>query len=381
MRSYFKYLFTIATTVLFVTAAPPGLAQEEPETIAFAGYDWRVDAKEARVETHLGKQALKLHNGSVIADTVVFSDGVIEFDIAYVEQTIFAGAGWRAESDQRYEDMYVRGHLNNKPDALQYTPTENGLSAWQIFSDENAIAAVSQKFDDWNHVKIVVEGDRADIYFNSDTPSLHVPDLKTDIKQGFVSLRAFSLADLPAYFTNLTIRRLDRGEHVVGEAKPSPDLPGGVINEWSISAPVSEAAVSALTLDDQITEDLTWHNLEAETNGIANIAKLSRPTREANTVFARLNITSDQAQMKEMKFGYSDRVRIYLNGKRVYAGNAGWRQRDYRFLGTVGFHDSVGLDLKQGRNELLVAVSETFGGWAWAGAIEDRAGISMSNQP
>ena len=95
-------------------------------------------------------------------------------------------------------------------------------------------------------------------------------------------------------------------------------------------------------------------------------------------MFVRLKIDSATAQMKELRFGYSDRVRIYLNGKRVYFGNAGWRTRDYRFLGTVGFYDSVGLDLKKGENILFAAVSETFGGWAWAGAIENQEDISFS---
>ena len=227
MRSYLKFVSTILTPALVALMPTFGSAQEAPKMIEFAGHEWRVEAKDARMETYLGQPALKLHNGLVNADDIKFSDGVIEFDLAYVEQTIFAGAGWRAENDRRYEDMYVRGHLNEKPDALQYTPTENGLSAWQIFSDENAIAAVSQKFDDWNHVKIVVEGDRADIYFNSDTPSLHVPDLKTDIKEGFVSLRAFSLADMPAYFSNLTIRPLEDGEHVTGEPNRHLSSPKG----------------------------------------------------------------------------------------------------------------------------------------------------------
>ena len=47
------------------------------------------------------------------------------------------------------------------------------------------------------------------------------------------------------------------------------------------------------------------------------------------------------------------------------------------FLGTVGFHDVAGLDLERGDNEILIAVSETFGGWAWAGAIEERAGLTL----
>ena len=37
--------------------------------------------------------------------------------------------------------------------------------------------------------------------------------------------------------------------------------------------------------------------------------------------------------------------------------------RDYRFLGSIGWWDSVFLPLQAGRNELVVAVSEDLGGW------------------
>ncbi|WP_375205221.1 hypothetical protein [Hyphococcus sp.] len=126
-------------------------------------------------------------------------------------------------------------------------------------------------------------------------------------------------------------------------------------------------------------DDLDWDTLAVETNGVANISKI-RESLSGNdsTVFIRLPIESDRDQMKKLRFGYSDRVRIYLNGKRVYEGDAGWSVRDYRFLGTVGFFDSVGLDLKEGENVLMVAVSETFGGWAFAGAMEDQSGVTLT---
>ena len=41
----------------------------------------------------------------------------------------------------------------------------------------------------------------------------------------------------------------------------------------------------------------------------------------------------------------------------------GYRSRDYRFLGSIGWYDTVWLPLEQGENELVLAVSETFGGW------------------
>lgn len=373
-------IFTCVALVALLIGWSPAKAQDQDtvQTLSLDGQNWRVAAREAEVTSHLGRSALALTGGRLWADDIRFTDGVISFDVAYAEQTIFVGAGWRAQNDDRFEEMYFRGHLNQKPDALQYTPVENGNSAWQIFSDGNAIAPVTQTFTGWNKVKIVVQGDKADIYFNSETPVLHIPDLKTDLRQGAVSLRSSGQQAGPAHFSNVMIRPLQAGEGVVGAAKPFPTLPTGVMGQWQVSSPFDEALIKdVLELQKDASRDLQWQMLNVETNGIANLAKLANPREQGNTVFVRLKMKSDKRQMKKLRFGYSDRVRIFLNGKRIYGGNAGWRVRDYRFLGTVGFFDTVGLDLKAGSNELLIAVSETFGGWAWAGAFEDRTGLVL----
>ena len=369
----------VLAAAVFTSSTSGQTDPETPKTVDFAGSTWRVQAREVRTESYLGRDSLVLKNGEIWNDALTFGDGVIEFDIAYEEAQSFIGLMWRAESDDRFEDIYVRAHLNAKPDALQYTPTENGLAAWQIFSDGNSQTAANQRFGAWNHVKLVAVGDSADIYFNSDEPVMHVPDLKTDIASGRIGLRSFSLAGKETYFSNLSVRPLNPGEKLTGSPVEMTPPPEGLIEKWTVSSPFAESVVAdALSLDDGAFNGLEWKTLPVETNGVANLARLSGVSENADTVFVRLNVKADKAQMKELRFGYSDRVRIYLNGKRVYYGEAGWRVRDYRFLGTVGFFDSAGLDLKKGDNELLVAVSETFGGWAWAGTLEDRNGVTIA---
>ncbi len=372
-----RLFFIILISVLGAHA----YAQDEPQSLSFAGHQWRIAAKSAAMETHLGREALALGGGRLWLDDIDFADGVIEFDVAYAEMPGFIGPIWRARDDDHFEEIYFRAHLNKKPDAVQYTPVENGNSAWQIFSDENAIGPLTQKFGSWNHVKLVVEGDKADFHFNTEAPALHIPDLKTSNKSGSIGLRTSGRGGIVAYFSNFSVRPLRDGEGVVGEAKEAPALPDGLITRWTVSSVFPESMVDeALTLPKKTTDGLAWTPLEVETNGIANISKITEQLENNDsTVFIRANIDAKKKIMKELRFGYSDRVRIYLNGKRVYAGDAGWTVRDYRFLGTVGFFDSVGLDLKKGDNELLVAVSETFGGWAWAGVIEDQTGIEIKH--
>jgi hypothetical protein len=98
-----------------------------------------------------------------------------------------------------------------------------------------------------------------------------------------------------------------------------------------------------------------------------------------NTVFARLTIQAERDQIKKIRFGFSDSVKVYVNDQLLFGGNDLYRSRDYRFLGTIGLFDEVYLPLKKGDNELWLAVTESFGGWGIKGLIEDMSGISLKN--
>ncbi len=344
-------------------------AQDTASTLEFGGYTWEAQAERADLVPYKGKLALALEKGGLWADNANFEDGVISFKVAYPEHRAFIGAAWHIQDRTDYEEMYFRSHLNNTPDTIQYTPVNNGRSAWQIYTDGNALAPAVQDYDDWNDVKIVIQGDRADIYFNSDVPVLHVPDLKNDRAGGGLSLRSSNVADATTHFADLEIRPLQPNEGIVGEPKPPKPLPDGVIQTWSVSSPIAEQIVADQTkLPESL--DITWQDLDVETNGIANLGRLSAPGQDQNTVLVKTTLTVTEAQIAEMRFGFSDRVRLYLNGELIFAGNDGFRTRDYRFLGLIGFYDSAGLNLVAGENEIVAAVSESFGGWGWTAAIQ-----------
>jgi hypothetical protein len=55
------------------------------------------------------------------------------------------------------------------------------------------------------------------------------------------------------------------------------------------------------------------------------------------------------AQSKRLDFGFSDRVRVYLNGNLLFSADDSYRSRDYRFLGSIGWFDSLWLPLAAGR--------------------------------
>jgi len=70
-------------------------------------------------------------------------------------------------------------------------------------------------------------------------------------------------------------------------------------------------------------------------------------------------------------------IERYLNGRPIFAGRDDYRSRDYRFLGSIGWWDTVFLPLAQGDNELVIAVSETLGGWGVQARFTDPAGLTF----
>jgi hypothetical protein len=149
-----------------------------------------------------------------------------------------------------------------------------------------------------------------------------------------------------------------------------------------VSSPLDERLLeTADTLAEEIKDGLKFIPLPAESSGVANLARLSGLKEGSDTVFARLVLDSERDQTKELRFGYSDRVRVFLNGRRLYAGSNDYRSRDYRYLGTIGLFDALSLPLVKGRNELWLAVSESFGGWGVIAALEDLEGLVIVSSP
>ncbi|WP_346854372.1 hypothetical protein [uncultured Draconibacterium sp.] len=109
-----------------------------------------------------------------------------------------------------------------------------------------------------------------------------------------------------------------------------------------------------------------------------NISRTGVLGEKSNAVLLKINIESETDRIKMMNFGFSDVAKIFVNGKAVWQGNDVYRSRDYRFLGTMGYFDSVYLDLKSGKNEVVVMVAENFGGWGFKARFENMNGIKVN---
>jgi hypothetical protein len=286
------------------------------------------------------------------------------------------GAVWRIQDFDNYEEFYLRPHQSGNPDANQYEPVFNGVAAWQLYYGDAYSAPVKYDFNQWIHVKIAVSGKSADIYIKDmTTPALFVSPLKREVKQGRVGLSVGNFA--PAYFSNFSFIPMSNVE-LKGKAKAPDATPAGTVMSWMVSSVVEGKSLERkyqLTPADK--EKLNWKTLDCETSGICNLARLQGINEGRNTVFARLIIQSDSEQVKKIRFGFSDAVKVYFNDRLLYGGSDLYQSRDYRFLGTVGLFDELYLPLKQGDNELWMAVTENFGGWGIKAMFDDMDGIRL----
>lgn len=377
-----KRLSPAGSCILFMAILalliPVGMVQGQQagQIIPFSSDRWEITGEDSRTADYLGRKSLFLKEGFAVVNDSEFTDGIIEYDVAFGPQRGFPGVVWRLQDLNNYEEFYMRPHQSGNPDANQYAPIFNELVGWQLHYGQGYGAPVKYSFNEWIHVKVVVSGRNGEVYINDmDKPELVIPDLKHDIKAGKVGLKAPHFA--PAHFANFSYTEMDKPP-LKGTRKTPEPAPAGTIVSWQISNTFGEKTlVGKVWLTEAEKEGLTWTPLSAEPSGLTNLAKVQGVGRGKNTVFARVVVVSDKAQIKPMKFGFSDRVKVYVNNQLFYSGNDDYRSRDYRFLGTMGFFDELYVPLKAGENELWLAVSETFGGWGVQARFEDMDGISI----
>ncbi len=318
------------------------------------------------------QHVLRLKEGLAALKSVKLETGTISFDVIFPNEPNFPGLRFRIAGPGDYEYIYLRTDRSDRPDAEQYTPVFHGDSGWQIYTGAGFNAADTYKVDAWNHVEVRIYPDSADVFINGQR-SLRIPDLKRGPGEG-----GLALAASPGFYA-LTGQVLFANFKYQAEALARPaDMPApvkfdppGLVRHWQVSPPLGEDDLKpgATPIDH-------WTDLKAETNGLANLARVSERTKARPNVIAKFVVDADKAGPRLMRLGYSDKVTVLVNGQPVFKGEATFLLRDSYFQGTAGFHDAVAVPLKRGRNEIAFVVYEEYGGWAAGAQFEDPAGLS-----
>lgn len=344
--------------------------QAHGQAVGWEDDRWRIAGQEHRVERHEGRESLYLANGIAWLDGIEFRDGTVSFDLHASSELGFHGVAFRAVDDANYEHFYLRPFVSGNPDASQYTPVFDGVSGWQIYTGPRFGLPVATATDDWVHVELQVKDGTAEVYVDGEL--LVFPELQRSLTAGRVGLTS---GGAPARFANLRVE--PDTPMLSGEAgAPPAEPPPGVLTRWRVSSPFPETSLDGShSLDDVDLSDLGWEAASPHLRGIVDLARVRTLGDPDNTVFAAVTLEAGAARPVRVRFGFSDRVRVYLGGRELYRGRAEWRSRDYKFLGTVGLFDEIVVPLEAGENELWFAVSEGFGGWAVTAALVDAEGV------
>jgi 3-keto-disaccharide hydrolase len=349
-------------------------ARETPLSFAKG---WELEGEGTKVETFMGRSALRMRTGRAIQRDVRFQDGTIELDVLTTGHRSFFYVQFRMASDEEHEELYFRPHKSDLPDAIQYTPIYHGEGNWQLYHGDGATAFANFPRNQWTHIKIVVSGARVAVFVGGvATPQLVVPKLARASVSSGIALRSFlpggKPADVyPTSFSNVVVRPGEVDYDFPPVEAEAPPL-AGTVSEWLFSQPYATPDGPVRELPSGWKES-RWSKLAPARSGLIVIGKyFERPqANKRATVLAKLRLTSDRDRRVPVHLGYSDEITVFLNGAPLFTANDSYSFDRPRREGLIEPDQAVVyLPLVAGDNELVLAVTDVFGGWGLMGRLE-----------
>jgi hypothetical protein len=251
---------------------------------------------------------------------------------------------------------------------------------WDVFPQFQGPAPLEE--GQWNHVKLVVSGQRMNIFVNDmKSPALKVGRLEGDTQEGGLSLAG------PGFFANVSVTP----DAVDGlPAKPDKDPTAGdgrYVRDWQVS-PFSTLTKDATpTIADLPASSAAWTPLAAERNGLVNLSReygvplQGKPDRPV--AWLKTTVTSNGAQTKKVAFGWVREAWVFVNGQLVFADKNLYQPPSARKTpdGRCSIENgSFELPLKAGVNEIDVALASNFYGWGLIMRLDNLKGVQMGRK-
>jgi 3-keto-disaccharide hydrolase len=341
---------------------------------------WDTLMGKAEFKDYNGRPAIVFEKEGIVAPKgLAFRNGTIEFDVE--PAAMGAGLVFRVQSLETLEMVYFRPQANcaTRPDCVQYAPFTRGVLLWDLFPQYQAAAPL--RANEWNHVKVVISGERMQLFVNgATTPTLAVGRLEGDTKEGRVALVG------PGAFANVRITP-DALEGLAKDAVlDSTSRDGRLVRQWQL-APFSELPDGKEpTLADLPMPSAEWRGLTAERGGLINVTRVyglpaKRPMR--SLTWLKTTIVSKTNQSKKVAIGWSRELWVFVNGQRVFADKNLFMPATARKApdGRLSLENgSFVLPLQAGDNEVIVALANNFYGWGLILRLEDLDGIQLARK-
>jgi hypothetical protein len=342
-----------------------------------------------RSVSYLGRPSLYINRGVALARGATMENGLLELDVAASDTTNFLGVVFRAATPRFSNVLFLRPGASGTEEAVQYGPAFNSVGvAWQVYHGEGANAVAEVPRNRWVHLRIELDGPVARVYVDTaTTPTLVVPRV---VASGGAGLGLWAGAfGRGAYFSNI---RYAPAPPSSADAPP-PAPPPGTLLGWELSGSVEAADFTPAALPD--LGRLTWQRVEAEPEGFVLVNRyreapvggvprdgtgavlvdsvMTGKMAGSRIVYARTTVTAERDETRRMEYTYSNGVVVYLNGRPLaLAMNPGGLRSNLGVMARSG--DALYLPLRKGRNQIVLAVIQATGGWAFSARLDSRRG-------
>ncbi|MDF2630849.1 MAG: hypothetical protein K0R39_4680 [Symbiobacteriaceae bacterium] len=252
----------------------------------------------ARTVEWQGRPALRLEAGfALLRDLaaaerdLLVGDAVVEADLGVDPGGAYPGLAFRGPGPEAMELLYCQPHTSGQWDALQYDAVFHGSNTWQIYHGPWYQARAEVPAGRWITLQVELRAMTATARIvGDDAPPLVVPRLAHGNAVGRMGVWTFR----PAHFAEVRVRPLAGAPGVAqATAPPAPDL----VTEWHLEGqgPVT-----------------------AEPNGILNLNRYL-PVSDQPAVLQRAFTVGSSGEV-QLRFGFSDEIRLLVDGAEVFAG-------------------------------------------------------------
>lgn len=342
---------------------------------------WELSGQGTAVETVDGREAIAIETGVASRRDVRLQDGLIEFDLKLTGRRSFAYVMFRMAADGENEEVYLRPHKSGLPDALQYAPVYQGQGAWQLHHGPGGTAALEIPRDTWLRVRLAVHGRRAALYVGDGQAPALVARLFREPREGFVALRCFSPtpgAGANARFANVRVLPGAGPELVPSMPEPAP-ADAGTVRSWALSRALDPPGAGLPAVPTAAALG-ALRRVETEPDGLLELHRhvaMRAAARETHAA-ARIVVRAASAGLRAFELGFSDRATVFLKGRALFTGEGAYSFDRPRREGLIGYDQArLYLPLEAGDNELVVLLSDSFGGMGLMGRFPDPSGLTL----
>ncbi len=362
-----------AIPTLVLSLILPFAASAEP--VAPDDPGWRFSNDQVSVVEFAGREAIRIKSGVAFLDEMALENGTVEFDVYMSGERAFVYLLFRGQSEDEYEDFYLRPHKSGLSDALQYSPVFQRRSAWQLYHGERGTANTPIAYEEWVPVRLELNGPRAEVWVGEgDEPAMVVEELGREPAPGWIALRGFvprnGTAEYSAYFSNL---RVTPDDAVFDVPDMDHEFATGQIVDWRVSPAFDAPAGPVLSLPETVAES-GWSVPPTQSNGSIELLRWRKVPDGSRrwAIAADTTLRSPEAQTCALHLGFSDEITLFVNGQPILYQDASYRFDDRRQEGVMHADQVVAyVPLRAGDNAVRAFVADRFGGWGLSARLPD----------